>query len=137
MLSGKISNKSDLMSGENFKKADSKPKKYPAHSKNHLKPVFNNCHKVQFQRNLKYRLSEQMTHFPILGIIIIFLKVLILDPKIPILLHFGHNKKFSQKRTASQFCVYPCKLHVKIHAKKLEKSNESILRKRRQRRTDG
>ena len=67
MLSGKISNKSDLMSGENFKKADSKPKKYPTHSKNHLKPVFNNCHKVQFQRNLKYRLSEQMTHFPNFG----------------------------------------------------------------------
>ena len=62
-----------------------------------------------------------MSHFSILGIITIFLKVLILDPQIPILLHFGLNKKFSEKRTPSQFCVYQCKLCVKMHAKNQKK----------------
>ena len=43
------------------------PRKHPVHNKNHLKPLINNYHKVQFQRNLKYRLGDKMTHFPNFG----------------------------------------------------------------------
>ena len=35
--------------------------------------------------------------------------------------NFGHDKNFSQKRTPSQYCVYPCKFCVKIHAKNQKK----------------
>ena len=74
-----------------------------------------------------------MTHFPNFGHEKNFPKLLILGPKIPNLHHFGHKRNFSQKKDSFNFMFIE---HYKIHAKNQKKSNEPILKKQHQRRTD-
>ena len=89
-----------------------------------MKPLSVNGFYLKFVIKVKCTLNESILNSS---------KVLILGPQMAHLLHFGQNMSFSEKRASSLFSVY----WILTSFKKIEKSNEPILRKRHYRRTNG